>query len=602
MKKLQLTLKIIIALSLCLSPYATLAQGQQQGVSDEERYVYLEEVAYKVESTLRANVATLGFYKKCFQGSKHSDCAVIKTRIRNNIRIKYPSLQHIAFQLSILGADDPVRQMQSIDTLFRLFESDLLNDTKKFNIPASMYADPFKSPLSKVESLSHLPRIRFSREDIDRIMKDKDFTFKTHNKDGKVIKEYPLHPNGLLQMVCENTIIRAHKKGRIKNYSASKYCSNFDLRYHKETNKFAFFTQKQSIRGADAYIKKIGTNGINAIAAGMRPRPPKNYGNHVPIEHPIMNKPIRVLKKILEKRFFDTMTPMPYIALVPSANPTNAQIAEAFNIMRKGAIAELEEVSKNYRRAFQGEEAPLSKGQAAKTTLTLTAIAMSPAIQMQLFKGWVSSWFKSDDRTEEEKLNVEVNWYRALNFLAYGALAESLIDDPSERMFAYPDTDFETVYADSYNRFSSNQTWDLMTDLGLAIGLTAACVIPIGRGLHLGGKLTYATAMYAGRFVGLTTKAARLNYRALLCIPGTTLAVNYMFYSEAERRYESVYRRIFSTLEGQVLLAELRELSQAESDMVLEMILFLGTGALGGLRHLSTKLSSRSINYLKSVL
>lgn len=549
---LRKALSLILTISLVAAP-ATPGFAANSNISDTERYVFLNSVADKVEVILRSNITRLEFIKACFQGRNHPSCAAEKELILNNIRMKYANVQQHVFYWHMLRNNDIRRHIQ------KFF---FLSENKNLVVPLGEVINYVDSPLSQIESLSHLKPYAFPSSVVQNIMSRPPLTVNwKESENGPVLKRYKYNLEGLLELTCD----RFYKMTRVSTFrsfdikDAPAVCSQLKISYDAQRKSFIYHNTRAT--GKDkSFLSHMMSNAHSVDAI-----------------------------KLIENRLFTTISQMPYVGLVRSSQPSNQEMASVFQLMIQNAKEELSVVRKNYRRAFEGEAAPPSTGQITRSAIGNSVLMLSPLSSLSILgKNLVSGLFSS--KQEEQTEEVEVNWIRAHGFLAYNSVATSLLDDPNNRMQMMVDTDFNAVYADVESTFANEEMWDLIGELGGTIALTTACFIPIGKAGSAGFKLWK-----------WLVRGKSLSFRSLLCIPMTGVAVNTYFYKQAMSHYHEVYRRVFSTLEGETLLAELRQLTDAEFNIVLEALMFpIGVVSIKALGRVSGKLSTRSINYLKS--
>jgi hypothetical protein len=240
----------------------------------------------------------------------------------------------------------------------------------------------------------------------------------------------------------------------------------------------------------------------------------------------------------VRERFYRAVTKMPYVALVPSSRPSNQEIADAFTVMISGASTELTEVIKLAKKA---------KTQGAGD-------------------------FKS-----------------ALSFFTYAPVVEDVIENPSFAMRElYEDTNFEAVAAELSMEYGTMELWRMAGELGLMIGLSSICFVPVTK-IKL---LATATRWF--------THGSRAFWAEVACVGFAAVGVNYYFYSEAKELYQETFRRVFATQEGSVALAELKKLSDDEFGVVIEVLMFpMGVMTVKQLATISGKLSKGTWQYLQ---
>lgn len=551
------TLSFLLTVSLALAPLSNASAA----VNNTERYVFLNSLADKVEVILRANISQLSFVKKCFDGYNHPDCKSETQRIRENIRLKYGSVKHHVFLYNLFDKLS-VRDIFS-DYRLKNYGFSGLKKSGPFIKPIKKVLRSTASPLSLIEALSSIPDYQFNAADIGKIYQTRmPKIYLKSKKTEKIEKEYNYTPAGLLEYICDQGYLSQGKAPLAKKTYLSdspKFCSKMNIKFNQEKGLFVFTISNLT---------------------------EKDYQFLLFLEEYTHSN--RAVEQI-ERRFYSTISDMPYVALVRSINPSNKELSGVFELMIKNARKELSHIRKTYDQAFNGKFARPSAGQVLKTSSTIGLISIvNPLMISQTVGKWLFS--KKSQQPKEDQVNI--NWYKAHSFLIYKPIADSLVEKPTEMMDQFYDTNFDEVHSDVEKSFGNEQMWDVAAELGIAIGSTAICMAPVRAAGGAAIKTIRAFIM-----------AEKISLRTVVCVPTMNLLVNFYFINSALNTYNDFYRRAFSTLEGQQALVEMREMSDAEFNVIIEAVLFpLGVVSIKSTAKVISKLSSKSRSHIMKVV
>lgn len=549
MFKKYFTLIIMLAGFAPTSGYGG-AQGNSHQLSTAQ-YVYLKSIADKVELTLQANVVHLEFLRKCLRGYTNPNCSGELNIVRNNIKMKFPNLKRDIFLMAMI---------QKADVLVAQYLADAKSG-KETLIPAHELLPEFESPLAGIENLGDLPGYRFSYDEVSQFTSDDSGFLNWRNVEtdsqfqdlqdlskGKILGTYKLEINDLLKFYCEipykqkenNFLHKSNKYGR-----ADPALWNPILKSYKSVPqvcsqmKLVYVPNKKSFKFIFAKTFQNADKWYLDILS--KPSFPLSMlGSRAPLQ---AYRNYQQISDMIQERYIKSLTSMPYIALVRSVNPSASELDNVFNIMLNGAQQELKTLKISKAQAF-----PKIKNQRASIK-------------------------------------------KAVQFLAFTPIADDLLKYPTERMDLMLDTNFENTRAGLEEDLSGYESMDLLLELGGAIAITGACFVPVGK------------LIKAPQWAMILIRGRKLNLGTILCIPGTSLAVNWYFLNEAQSEYDKIYRRVFSTMAGETLLAELDGLKQAEANVVLEQIMFpIGVVSLSLIKNAGVRLTKGSWTYLSKVL
>ncbi len=225
----------------------------------------------------------------------------------------------------------------------------------------------------------------------------------------------------------------------------------------------------------------------------------------------------------------------PYVILVRSARPSPEDLLNAFSIMEEKASQGSQDFEAQYRR--------VKSGQASRA--------------------------------------------EALKAMHYGPIVQSLLEQPSRAMLAFPDQIWEqAVVPRLQSEFLKKELARLgLTIGGIVAGSIAACWLPQSRLARVAMNLKNLPQAFKP-----------------LCWSIAAGATNFWFlYFLSMEEYKDLYRDIFSTMDDENYLREIEDLSMAELMVLIDFILLpLGTGVVMGLiRKSQLALSPTTLHHLE---
>lgn len=534
------------------TPSETSSETKQ--VTILEKYTYLKALADRVESTLLLNKANLSIAKNCYTNSPIDveACRNIKQFHAENLQIAFPVYHQNIFNLTMLRNLRPL-----LDGYKKQASQDVEPGSAEFRPKVIKLTVAQDNPLRKVTGISRIPEYKYSTQDIQRLLVDESLPLIQQTNEGPKELPYAYNINGILKLMCDqfHDWSRSHARDfyPFKNIERNPVCSKLNLVYDSWNGGIIFPNGHFDSKDEKTFFNDLYFWILNR----------SDYGEY------------RVWLENLTERFMRLASETPWIALVDSATPPDQELFEIFSFMEKNAAEEAKDISKKRQ--------------------------------------------KLDDR------NPDVD--SMLYLLGYSDIASDIIDEPSYEMGLFPNTNWESVAESMYGSFQKQGTVKLVKTFAFMLGGALVCYIPVGWTVRSGIKLfkmirygreavKVERALVRGEkgYLALRRRNAMLNghigivaarrgldrlITEVTCTYGFLgVGANLYFYKEAQDYYAEVSRRVFSTLEGSALLGEIRELPDAESGLLFEILMLpVGTFSIKGAGRILGKLTPRSRNH-----
>ena len=528
------------------------------------KYAFQTSLMDKVTISMRENIVFLKRNKECFEGIQHENCEEMKRDRLKVVERKFDNLHRYIFNYSLL------MRAEMLTRLFRKQALARLKDDFDGRVYAwdhhQIFLKRWLNPLSNVEGITKVPSYKYTEDDIRYYLKDESRPLMIFDKEGTEVflDPYRFNMNDSYKYMCNN--FHRYYQTWAKHYNhqgkeKNPMCDRLTLQYSKARGGFHF---------PDAvYDDPPGDNSFMEA-----------FGQYV-----LVMGAASVLADDLLTLFYASVTEAPHVALVQSKHPSDQEMVDVFNIMLKQAHKELKKAEKKKRKALAEMDRVEDEYEERITQFNKDMATWQDRVDRMEKRNAENpipepSRLRTQQSINVQKANrdrarahlnavkprlepVESNEKHALSFMSYGPMVEDLVQYPSHKMELLQGWDWYETMGEQMGAYGVMELKKAGWMLAGVLGAALICFIPIS-------KIPKVATLLKAKMAG---KAAKWNKP--LCMPSVTVAVSWWFYRDTVNHYNQIYRRVFSTPEGSVLLTEIEQLEEAEFWIAMEYIMFL---------------------------
>jgi len=536
-KPIKISVSLVLTLSLASSGVVQARQddpeGPESGVTQTQRYAFLMAVADRLELMLHSTRGRLDRVKTCYTMNPYdeTECALIRKEHAADVRIEYPTFKRNVFHLTLFSRANMIRLL------------DLFKQQSKTTRPKYIEIDDWQIPLRRVESLTRLPRYKYSPEEIRSILTNAPGTIQHVGPDGATVNtRFPNTFAGNMDLLCQKfhdwSRLHGLKTYYFRGLERNPMCDRFQLTY-VTSQGFTFKTVSLS-QDEQRFFNYLEYWLVN-----------RNDGGEV-IKH----------RQDIEDRYFFNASLMPHVALLESTSYSQQTMYSILENLETNVIDEIRDLT-GRRKAFAERE----KGQGR-------SVDLSSLYELMSYSKIVESVSLEPDYNMG--LLPETDWT---------AVAK----------------DLDRLYSKQQLVRSGMEMGGLVLGTA-ACFFPARYFVGLMRGLPQASRWAVKYAR-AKKVVDWGLRGLSLKERTdkaiawAICADGIIgVGSAYYFYHKSQMEWDRAYRRVFAQEQGQELLAELRSLPEAEFYLAVDMLTFPVGNVLGSsiYRLVKSKISVKS--------